>query len=237
MVEPEKRLFRSVCMRFSYLAVDLPHLMYSVKEAARAMAAPSRGALAKLKRVGRYLEGRPRVAQFFFEQDEVQALKPYTDSDYAGDLLERKSTTSVFLMRGDHLIRGSSSTQTIQGLSVGECEFMAMVRGCSIGLGAKAMSADLGYCHEVVVPTDSSTARGIGLRRGVGKIRHLHTPLLWVQRRIRRGDLRLEAVKGSTNIADLGTKPLAGPKLEEILYRCGFRFMSGQSSLALKASL
>ena len=107
---------------------------------------------------------------------------------------------------------------------------MSMVKGCSIGLGAKAMSADLGYNHEIIVPSDSSTARGIALRRGVGKIRHLHTPLLWVQTRVRRGDLRLEAVPGDTNIADLGTKPLAGPKLEELLHRCGFRFLEGESS-------
>ena len=99
------------------------------------------------------------------------------------------------------------------------------------------MAADLGRKLDLEIETDSSAAKGIGLRRGVGKVRHLHTPLLWVQKRIQRGDFKVKKVAGVSNVADLGTKPLAWPDIERNLKVCGFEFLEGQSTLALKASL
>ncbi len=114
---------------------------------------------------------------------------------------------------------------------------MALVKGSSVGLGAVAMAKDLGEDVKLVVETDSSAAKGIGLRRGVGKVRHLHTPLLWVQKRAQRGDLELKKVNGKYNVADLGTKFLTASEMEKHLFACGFTFEGGQSSLALRASV
>ena len=61
---------------------------------------------------------------------------------------------------------------------------MALVRGGSIGLGAKAMADDFGQHFGLDQETHSSAATGVATRRGVGKIRHLHSPLLWSQRRV-----------------------------------------------------
>ena len=43
---------------------------------------------------------------------------------------------------------------------------------------------------------------------GVGRVRHIQTRFLWVQERVRQGDLRVLQVQGSSNAADLGTKIL-----------------------------
>ena len=71
----------------------------------------------------------------------------------------------------------ASSTQKIQGLSWGESEFMALLSGGSVGLGAKAIAEDTGQKFCLDLETDSSAAKGVATRRGVEKIRHLHTPL------------------------------------------------------------
>ena len=60
-------------------------------------------------------------------------------------------------------------------MSSGETEFMALVRGGSIGLGAKVTIEDFGQKFGVDLETDSSAAKGVATRRGVGKTRHLHT--------------------------------------------------------------
>ena len=51
------------------------------------------------------------------------------DSDWAGDLLGRKSTTSVIVRRGKHLLRHVSCLQTLVALSSGEAECCALIRG------------------------------------------------------------------------------------------------------------
>ena len=164
-------------------------------------------------------------------------MKVKTDSDHAGCKETRLSTSCCLLLRGNHMLRCSSSTQKIQGLSSGESEFMSLVRGGSIGLGAKAMTADLGQKFDLDLETDSSAAKGVASRRGVGKIRHLHTPLLWLQRRVTRRELRVWRIPGTENEADIGTKPLGGDLLDRILQKLGFVFEAGASKQALQATV
>ena len=229
--------YRSLCMRLSFLAVDWPHLLYATKEAARYMQAPTRGGMARLKRIVRYLKGSPRCVQTSVEQDECADLVIMTDSDFAGCVETRKSTSSCFLFRGSHLIRATSSTQGIQGLSSGEAEFMALVRGVSILIGARAMAADLGYQFGLKACLDSSAAKGVAERRGVGKIRHLHTLLLWLQHRVKQGDVKVTKIPNTVNWSDPATKVQDAKWMLQCLHRCGFRVVDGRSSLALQAAL
>ena len=160
-----------------------------------------------------------------------------TDNDFAGCPETRKSTGSCFLFRGKHLIRATSSTQGIQGLSSGEAEFMALARGASILIGAGAMARDLGHQFQLRACLDSSAAKGVAERRGVGKMRHLHTPLLWLQGRVKQGDLKLSKVSNTTNWSDLATKVQDARWMNECLQQCGFRIVKGRASLALRASM
>ena len=61
----------------------------------------------------------------------------------------------------------------------------------------------------VQVALDSSTAKSIASRSGVGKVRHLDTKALWVQEAVRTGRLSLHKVRGDANPANLLTKPLS----------------------------
>eukprot|EP00971_Amphidinium_carterae_P197847 3926309-Amphidinium_carterae.1 len=60
--------------------------------------------------------------------------------------------------------------QAIQTLSSAEAEFLAMVRGASIGLGAAAMAKNLELTVRQARSTDSSAALAVSGRRGVTKI-------------------------------------------------------------------
>ena len=72
-------------------------------------------------------------------------------------------------------------------------------------------------------------------RRGVGKIRHLHTPLLGIQQCVKTRGVKLSKVPGTINWSDLGTKPVDRTRMAECLAHSGFRFVDGRSTLALKA--
>ena len=99
------------------------------------------------------------------------------------------------------------------------------------------MAADLGLKFELDIETDSSAAKGVASRRGVGKIRHLHTPLLWLQGRVQRKELKVWKIDGKTNEADIGTKALNGDALDAIMGRLDFVFEEGASKQALQATV
>ena len=56
------------------------------------------------------------------------------------------------------------------------------------------------------VLTDSSAAKGIASRRGLGKVRHVEVNQLWVQEKVADGSIELNKVGGEANLADALTK-------------------------------
>ncbi len=228
--------YRSICMRINYLAMDRPELLYAAKEAARWMAHPTATAMEMIKRVGRYLVGSPRLVQQMVMQPRVGKLTCKVDADHAGCLRTRRSTTGLALFHGSHLIKASSHMQTVQALSTAESEFYAIVRGTAVGLGAVSMGRDYGVGFKLEVATDASAGRGIALRLGAGKLRHLHTQYLWAQGVYHRREAVLIKIPGLGNEADLMTKHLAAPRMQELLRQAGFQVRAGRSKLGLRAA-
>ena len=68
----------------------------------------------------------------------------------------------------------------------------------------------------------------MSIRRGIGQVRHIETNQLWIQDRVRRGDIHIEKVGGGRiNIADALTKEAAAESIRmhvtgsSIIYRDG----------------
>ena len=102
--------YRAVAARANYLAADRTDIMYAVKEMCRSMAAPTVGSWKKLKRLGRYLQGQPRLTTKYAWQGEEQQVIGYSDSDWAGCRVTGKSTSGGVIMIGSHFIKGWSRT-------------------------------------------------------------------------------------------------------------------------------
>ena len=139
-------------------------------------------------------------------------------------------------MHGLHCIKTWSSNQSVIALSSGEAEFYAMVKGSSELLGMISLAKDLKVPLEGHLHSDSSAAIGISQRRGLGKVKHMHTQYLWIQERIRNKDFVVHKIGTDNNVADLFTKHLARPKVDKFMSRLGFREPTSGNSLALKSA-
>ena len=135
-------------------------------------------------------------------------------------------------MRGAHLIKHWSLTQTTVDLSSAEAELGGICKGTSISLGLVANAKDLGFHWGLRVQTDAVAAIGVCRRRGLGKIRHLSTADLWIQERLRRGDFQLFKVAGSENIADALTKHVERATLEKHISAMSLREEYGRAQSA-----
>ena len=122
------------------------------------MSKPTRGDWLKLKRLGRYLLGQPRLQQLYQWQDVQTTLKVFTDADWAGCRETRKSTTGGCAVLGKHTLKGWSKTQALIALSSGESELYAALRASSEALGIIALLQDLGYQVKGEVWGDASAA-------------------------------------------------------------------------------
>ena len=118
-------------------------------------------------------------------------------------------------MLGTDMIRSYSSTQGVVALSSGEAEYYGLSKGASIALGIVGMCSDMGVDFKVHISTDASAAKGIAMRIGLGKVRHLETTQLWLQEKAADGTITIAKIKGIDNCADAMTKYLTGPGLSE----------------------
>ena len=161
----------------------------------------------------------------------------WSDTDHAGCLETRKSTTGGVVMFGNHTIKHWSSTQTLVSLSSGEAEYYGCVRAASHGLGIKSMLADLGVeGKRLRVKTDASVAKSLAARRGLGGIRHIEVNQLWLQEKVNNGTIEVEKVKGETNRADVLTKFKDGESLKQQLTWTGQVLTFGRHTIAPRLS-
>eukprot|EP00973_Karenia_brevis_P060190 8375415-Karenia_brevis.AAC.1 len=131
------------------------------------MKAPNEWDCMGIKRAARYLKGNSRAALRYEEQHLPKKLEGWVDSDHAGDAVTRKSTSGLVFMIGGHCLGNTSTVQAPIGLSSGEVEYYACVKGGRYLLGMKALMQDGGldsklYLH---LKTDSSAAKGFASRR------------------------------------------------------------------------
>ena len=180
----------------------------------------------------RFLKGRPRCLVVFNRQPEQPFVDVCSDSDWAGCTKTRRSTSSSYVMLGGHLLFLSATTQNVVATSPGEAEFYALAKSASRALGAVAMAADMAKVVKPRVRVDATASMAIASKRGVGRVRHLHTQVLSVQEAVARRELTIVKVTGIENPADMGTKHLAQNDMHECMRRAGCRIVGGRSKLA-----
>ena len=176
----------------------------------------------------RYLIANKRVESVFKRQSAKTAnLEVHVDSDWAGDLESRRSTSGMTIRRGAHFLRHMSTMQTVVGLSSAEAEFYALTRGACTAMGTQSFLADWSLQTEIVLYSDSSAARAATQRKGLGgKLRHLQTRHLWLQSHVAMGTVKLRCVLGVKNPADVLTKALPQATLRSWSEHLGQRWIA-----------
>ncbi len=206
------------------MSQDRSDIQYAVKELSRKMSKPNRADVEKLKHLARYLKGRERAVILFDYQSLPSQWTVWVDSDWAGCRETRKSTNGGSMIVSGACLKTWSSTQAVLALSSGEAEYYAALKGASLALGMRSIAGDLGIALSIRLHTDSAAAKGIMLRRGLGKMRRLEVGFLWLQGAVAAKRLYVFKCRGEDNPADLGTKHLSGEVIGRRLATLGFSF-------------
>ena len=226
--------YRSLAARANYLAVDRMDIQNAVKEMCKNMTQPTVGDWRKLKRLARYLKGKPRTVSQYKYQERPQFVDGFSDSDWAGCKKTARSTSGGVIMWGSHQLKSWSTTQKSITLSSAEAELVAAVKMSSELIGISQMALDWGIEVKGTVHVDSSAAIGVAQRRGCGKLRHVRVGSLWIQEKIEDGELSMEKVSGEWNPADLLTKGLKEEKIKRFMRMASQRYEEGRARTALQ---
>ena len=108
-------------------------------------------------------------------------------------------------MAGKHLLAQWSRTQHVVSLSSGAAELHALCACATEGLALKNIYEEIGLEVEFELLTDSSAAKGMIMRQGAGRVKHLDIKSLWIQEREGQGDLKVLKIPRLENVSDLLT--------------------------------
>ena len=105
-LNPERlRSYRALAARANYLSLDRPDIAFAAKECCRRMTNATDVDWKALVRIARYLAGRPRLVYRFGWVDEDEGLRTFVDTDFAGCVITRKSTSGGLCCRGAHVLK------------------------------------------------------------------------------------------------------------------------------------
>nr|GEU35485.1 putative ribonuclease H-like domain-containing protein [Tanacetum cinerariifolium] len=123
-VDVDVHIYRSMIGSLMYLTAPRPDIMYAVCVCARFQVTPKFSHLHDVKRIFRYLKGHPKLG-LWYTRDSLFELVAYTNSDYGGASLDRKSTTRGCQFLGSILISWQCKKQTVVATSTTEAEYVA----------------------------------------------------------------------------------------------------------------
>ena len=99
----DKKMYQRLVGRLIYLVHTRLDIAYSINVISQFMHDPREPHLQVAYRVLHYFKGNPRKG-ILFKKNNTLALEAYTDADYAGSLVDRRSTTGYCTFLGDNLV-------------------------------------------------------------------------------------------------------------------------------------
>ncbi|GJR32620.1 putative ribonuclease H-like domain-containing protein [Tanacetum coccineum] len=153
---------------------------------------PKTSHLNAVKRIFKYLKGKPNLG-LWYPRESPFDLEAFSDSDYGGSNLDRKSTTGGCQFLGQRLISWQCKKQTIVATSTTEAEYVAAANCC----GQHNL-----HCEESSISFQDKA--------------HRDTSQLYrdcYEKKL----ISVEKIHTDLNVADLLTKPFDGPRFNYLV--------------------
>jgi hypothetical protein len=140
----DQKVYHSMIGYLLYLCASRSDIMLSVCMCARFQAAPKECYLRAVKRIMRYLDLTPYLGLWYPKGAHFELIG-YSDADYVGCKVDRKSTSRTCQFLGRSLVCWSSKKQNSIALSTAEAEYVAVRTCCAQLLWMRQTLNDYGY--------------------------------------------------------------------------------------------
>jgi hypothetical protein len=183
--------------------------MLSICMCARFQANPKEVHLRAVKRIMRYLVYTPKFG-LWYHKGSTFDLIGYSDADYAGCKIDRKSALGTYQFLGRSLVSWASKKQNSVALSTTEADYIAARYCCAQLLWMSQTLRDYGYklrkvpllCdnESVIYMADNPVEHS--------RTKHIDIRYHFLRDQQQKGDIEIAYVSTHNQLADIFTKPL-----------------------------
>jgi hypothetical protein len=189
--------YRCIVGSLHYLVNSRPDLAFLVGYVSRFMENPTTEHLAAVKRVLRYVAGTINHGCHYRRKEEAACLTGYSDSDLAGDIDTRKSTSGVFFFLGNNLVTWQSQKQKVVALSSCEAEYIAATTAACQGVWLARLLAELRGEEADAVTLKIDNQSAIQLSKNPvfhDRSKHIDTRYHFIRECIEEGRVKIEFI-------------------------------------------
>ncbi|RVW90299.1 Retrovirus-related Pol polyprotein from transposon RE2 [Vitis vinifera] len=186
-------MYRGMIGSLLYLTASRPDIMYSVCFCARFQSCPKDSHLSVVKRILRYLKGTMDIGLWYPKGDNFELIG-YSDVDFSGCKVERKSTSDTCHFLGHSLVSLHSKKQNSVALFTAEAEYIAADLCCAQILWMKQTLSDFNLIFEhVPIKCDNTSAINISKNPVQhSRIKHIEIRHHFLRDHAQKGDITLE---------------------------------------------
>ena len=225
----DRTRYQSAVGSLLYLSTKTrPDIAYAVGVVSRYCSNPSQIHWIAVKRILRYIQGTLKLGIMYSAEFE-STVTGYSDADWAGDIVDRISTTGyVFLMSGG-AVSWRSKKQSCVALSTAEAEYMALASTFQEAIWMKKLLSSLNIdpddsANATIVYEDNQSAICMSKNQKChGQSKHIDIKYHFVQEKISEGRIELKYCATENMLADMFTKGLSGPKFKKLRSMIGMR--------------
>ncbi|KAJ9544079.1 hypothetical protein OSB04_023786 [Centaurea solstitialis] len=145
----DSKLYRDMIGSLMYLTTSRPNIMFSTCICARYQSDPKESHMHAVKRILRYLKKTPSLGLWYPLHSGFDLLA-YTDSNYGGCQVDRKSTSGSCHFLGGKLVSWSSKKHNCVSTSTAEAESVTAASCCSQALWMQTQLRDYGYTFDKI---------------------------------------------------------------------------------------
>ncbi|GJR49345.1 putative ribonuclease H-like domain-containing protein [Tanacetum coccineum] len=217
-VDVDVHLYRSMIGSLMYLTASRPDIMYAVCVCSRFQVTPKTSHLNAVKRIFKYLKGKPHLG-LWYPRESPFDLEAFSDSDYGGSNLDRKSTTGGCQFLGQRLISWQCKKQTIVATSTTEAEYVAAANCCGQVLWVQNQLLDYGFnfMNTKIHIDNESTICIVKNPVYHSKTKHIEIRHHFIRDCYEKKLISVEKIHTDLNVADLLTKPFDGPRFNYLV--------------------
>ncbi|PKU75707.1 putative mitochondrial protein [Dendrobium catenatum] len=210
-------MYRSITGALQYLTLTRPDISFSVNLLSQNMHEPHPKHFYLLKRLLRYIKGTLNFGLPITKTDLV--LKSFSDADWAGDPLTRKSTTGFCSFLGDTLISWTVKKQKTVSRSSTESEYRALAALTSDIIWLRRLLTDFGISQNYPTKLYCDNMSAIALANNHvfhSRTKHIEIDQKFVRDHIQNNRITLHPISTKDQVADIFTKSLSTPRFIEL---------------------
>eukprot|EP00268_Persea_americana_P056077 TRINITY_DN6570_c0_g1_i4.p1 TRINITY_DN6570_c0_g1~~TRINITY_DN6570_c0_g1_i4.p1 ORF type:complete len:520 (+),score=81.62 TRINITY_DN6570_c0_g1_i4:3057-4616(+) len=201
--------YKQMVSSLMYLTATRPDLMFVVSLISRFMETPTELHQQAMKWIFRYLKGTTEMGILYKKGGEC--LVAYSDSDYAGDLEDRKRTSGYVFKIGSGDVAWSSKKQPVVALSTTEAEFIAAASCACQCVWMQRILGKLGFNQSKCTTIFCDNNSAIKLSKSPimnGRSKHIDVRFHFLRDLSKDGVVDLVHCGSKDQLADIMTKPL-----------------------------